>query len=158
MLTTCQCGHWTLDNAEMNVTFMKAFEDLICIQDVPFDHRDNCIMCFPHIINICSTHVIESFTNMALADEQAEFDPTLPPLVPAEQTYDDVCGRDPIALYCSTVRAVHASGQRCDQLQAIIHDGNANGWFRSPEDPNEIIQIPEVQLLHDVRTQWDSVF
>jgi len=73
------------------------------IQDVPFDHRDNCIMCFPHIINICSTHVIESFTNMALADEQAEFDPTLPPLVPAEQTYGNACKHDPIALCHSTV-------------------------------------------------------
>jgi len=144
MLTTCQCGHWTLDNAEMNATFMKAFEDLMRIRDVPFDHRDNRIMCFPHIINICSTHVIESFTNTALADEQAEFDPTLPPLVPAEQTYDDACGRDPIALCRSTVRAVRASGQRRDQLQVIICDGNANGWFRSPENPNEIIQIPEV--------------
>jgi len=154
----CQGGHWTLDNAEMNATFMKAFEELMRAWDIPFDYEDNRIMCFPHITNICATHVIESFTNTALADEQVEFDVTFPPLVPAEQTYDEACARDPIALCRSTVQAVRASGLRRDHLHEIICNGNAKGWFKSAVDPNETIQIPEVQLLHDVRTRWDSVF
>jgi len=158
MLMMCQCGHWTLDNAEMNATFIKAFGELMHARDFPYDPEDSRIMCFPHIINICSTHVIESFTNTALADEQAEFDPTLPPLVPAEQTYDEACARDPIALCRSIVRAVRASGKRREHMQGIIREGNAKGWFRSQEDTNETIQIPDVQLLHDVRTRWDSVF
>ena len=29
-----------------------------------------------------------------------------------------------------------------------------NGWFTS----QETIEVPEVQPLHDVKTQWDSVY
>jgi hypothetical protein len=154
----CQGGHWTLDNAEVNVTFMKAFEELMQARDIRFDYEDNRIMCFPHITNICTTHVVESFTNPTLADDQAEFDAASPPLVPDEQTYDEACGRDPIALCRSTVRAIRASGKRRDHLRQIIREGNAKGWFKSSEDPNVTIQIPELELLHDVRTRWDSIF
>lgn len=153
-----QGGHWTLGNAEMNVTFMKAFEELMRARDIPFDYEGNRIMCLPHITNICTTHVIESFTNTTLADEQVEFNVAFPPLVPAEQTYDEACGRDPIALCRRTVRAIRESGLRRDHLHEIICTGNAKGWFKSPSDPDKIIQIPKVQLLHDVRTYWDSIF
>ena len=106
-----QGGHWTLDNAEMNATFMKEFEELMHAQDIPFDHKDNCIMCFPHITNICATHVIKSFTNETLVDNQVEFDASLPPQVPAAQTHDKANERDPIALCRGTVHAIRASGQ-----------------------------------------------
>jgi hypothetical protein len=158
VLTTVQAGHWTLDNAEMNATFMRAFEDIMRAREIPFDHEDNRIMCFPHIINICTTHVIESFTDTALADDQADFDADLPPMVPAEQTYEEACGRDPIALCRCTVRAIRASGLRRDHFHEIVCSGNTKGWFKSPEDPTETIKVPEVQLIHDVRTRWDSVF
>jgi len=154
----CQGGHWTLDNAKMNVTFMKAFQEEMRIWDIPFDHKDNRIMCFPHIINICTNHVIEKFTNTVLVDNQVEFDAACCPLDPAEQTYNEAYRCDPIALCHSTVRAIRASGKQCDHLRTIICNGNAAGWFKSLVEPCEKIQIPEVQLLHDIRTHWDSVF
>ena len=158
MLTTIQAGHWTLDNAEMNATFMKALEEIMRARDIPFGHEDNRIMCFPHVINICTTHVIDSFTNTALADEQAEFNAALPPVVPAEQTYEEAYDRDPIALCRCTIRAIHASGLRRDHFHEMICNGNTKGWFKLPENANETIKVLEVQLIHDVRTRWDSVF
>jgi hypothetical protein len=158
VLTTIQAGHWTLDNAEMNATFMRALGEIMRAREIPFDPDDNRIMCFPHIINICTTHVFESFTDTALTDDQADFDAALPPMVPAEQTYEEACGRDPIALCRCTVWAIHASGLRRDHFHEIVSNGNTKGWFKSPEDPNETIKVPEVQLIHDVRTRWDSIY
>ena len=158
MLTICQGGHWTLDNAEMNTTFMKEFEELMHARDIPFNHKDNCIMCFPHITNICTTHVIESFTNSALTVDEVEFNAAFPPQVLAEQTNDEACARDPIALCRCTVHASRASGKRWDHFHEIIHNGNAKGWFKLPENPDKTIQLPDMQLLHDIRTCWDSVY
>ena len=122
------------------------------------DSNNNRIMCFPHIINICVTHVIKSFTDIDLVDDKAVFNTEPPPSDPVEQTYDEAVECDPIALCHSSVWAIHASGTRHDQFQKIIHDGNEEGWFKSPQDSKTIIQVPEKQLLHDVKTRWDSVF
>jgi hypothetical protein len=137
---------------------MKALAELLKARDIPFDYEDNRIMCFPHITNICTTHVVESLTNASLADAQAEFDAALPPRDATDQSYEDAHSRDPIALCRCTVRAVRASGQRRDHFHEIIRDGNAKGWFKSADNPPETVKVPELQLLHDVRTRWDSIF
>jgi hypothetical protein len=62
-------GHWTLDNASVNAVFMKELAKLLQDRGVDFDAVDNRIMCFPHIINICSTHVIKSFHTNSVDDE-----------------------------------------------------------------------------------------
>jgi len=126
---------------------MKAFEALMCTWDVPFDHNNNHIMCFPHIINICTTHTIESLTDPALADEQTDFD-AIPFLGGMEQDYRQAVECNPIALCHCIVRAIHASGKHCNDFQEIICTGNEKGWF----------DLPELQLLHDVKTHWDSMF
>jgi hypothetical protein len=140
-------GHWTLDNAENNATFMKALETLLRARDITFDSADNRISCFPHVINICATHTIRSFTNPDLADDQAEYHAASFP-GDGEQNYREAVERNPIALCRSTVRAVRASGLRRDHLHEIICMGNAKEWFK----------LPVVQLLHDVKTRWDSMF
>jgi len=126
---------------------MKAFEALMRTRDVPFDHNNNCIMCFPHIINICTTHTVESLTDPALADEQTDFD-AIPFLGGMEQDYRQAVEHNPIALCCCIVQAIRASGKCCDDFQEIICTGNEEGWF----------DLPELQLLHDVKTHWDSMF
>jgi len=136
---------------------MEALEELFRARDISFDHIDNRIVSFPHITNICATRVIESFTNIGLVDEQAEFDAEPPPGDAAKQTYEEAVERDPIALCRSTVRAIRETGPRRDQFQWIISDGNADGWFRSPQKPKKTIKVPDLQLLHDIKTQWDSV-
>ena len=89
---------------------------------------------------------------------QDVFDTEPPPSNPTKQTYDEAVKRNPIALCRSTVRAIRASGTRRDQFQKIIYDGNKERWFKSPRNSKEIINLPEKQLLHDVKTRWDSVF
>jgi hypothetical protein len=137
---------------------MKALEELFRARDISFDHIDNRIMSFPHTTDICATHVIEGFTNIDLVDDQAEFDAEPPPGDAAKQTYEEAVKRDPIALCRSTVRAIRATGGRRDQFQWIISDGNADGWFSSPQEPKKTIKMPDLQLLQDVKNRWDSVF
>ena len=62
MLTHFQVGHFTFDNAENNATAMRELESLLKSRDpdLRFDHLNNHIRCFPHIINICASHVIQS--------------------------------------------------------------------------------------------------
>lgn len=152
-----QIGHWTLDNAASNGTFMKELATLQA-RDIEFDSLDRRIMCFPHIINICCQHVITGFTNADLAEAAAAFDPELPPTFPDQQTFEEAVGRDPVALGCNVVHVLQNSGQRCDLFDDIVRDGNEKGWFGEPGDPPVNIKLPAVQLLHDVVTRWDTVF
>ncbi|EDQ98471.1 uncharacterized protein LACBIDRAFT_335933 [Laccaria bicolor S238N-H82] len=142
-------GHWTLDNCSLNDAFLKELEILLRPREVEFNHKENHIRCFPHITNICSTHVIEAFTNIALVDDTGGFIASAsgPPSDPDNQTYEEAVVRDPIALCQSTVRAVHASGQRREHLAEVIDDGNKKGWFKSTEDPTVTIQVKQAQLV-----------
>jgi hypothetical protein len=103
-------GHWTLDNASVNDTFMKELGVLLQARGIAFDSDDNRIMCFPHIINICVTHVIKSFTDIDLVDDEAVFNMEPPPSNPAEQTYDEAVEHNPIALCHSSVQVIRVSG------------------------------------------------
>jgi hypothetical protein len=160
MLTSAQGGHWTLDNASLNGTFIKEFEVLLRPRDVDFHHKHNHIRCFPHVTNICSNHVIEAFTDITLVDDTGGFTASAsgPPSDPDNQSYEDAVARDPIALCRSTVRAVRASGGRRDHLAEVIADGNKKGWFKSTEDPAVTIQVKQLQLVRDMKVRWDSLY
>ena len=114
------------------------------------------IMCFPHVINICSTHIIEAFTDFKLVEN--EFDALLPLRDPDCQNYNEAIAHDPIALCCCIICAICASGQRLDLFASTIHDGNEKGWFISPGNPHQIVKVPQLQLLHNVNTCWDSIY
>jgi len=58
-------GHITLDNASNNDTMMKVLETMLAARDVSFDAHDRWIMCFAHIINLCSGQVIDAASGMA---------------------------------------------------------------------------------------------
>jgi len=51
------------------------------------------------------------------------------------------------------VCAIWAFGKRCDHFCEIICDGNNKEWFKG-----ETIQIPNLELLHDIWTRWDSLY
>ena len=131
---------------------------MVDARDIPFNHKDNRIMCFPHVVNICTTHVIEGFTDLSLVDETREFTPSLPPSDPDRQTFDEAITRDPIALCRSAIRAIQASGQRRDQFEETIVDGNNRNWFRDPDNASKDYKVPHLQLLRDIKTRWDSVY
>ena len=152
-----QIGHWTLDNASNNTTFMEELATLLRARDIDFDPIDRRIMCFPHIINICCQHVIADFTNADLAEASTEFVAALPPDLPDRQTFEEAVKRDPVALGRNIVRVLRSSGQRRDLFDDIVQDGNVKGWFQAGTPP-EHIQLPLVQLLRDMITRWDTVF
>lgn len=136
---------------------MHELEILLEARDINFDALDNRIMCFPHIINIASQHVIEDFTNISLADPEHEFTSTYPPNHPERCQYEALRARDAVALGRDIVRVLRASGQRRDDFNTIIRLGNENDWFRH-ERGGEPVQLPHLQLLRDVKTRWDSVY
>ncbi|KAF8690920.1 hypothetical protein AX14_002938 [Amanita brunnescens Koide BX004] len=63
-----QIGHITLDNAENNTTAMQELQKLLDSHGVKFDHLDNHIGGYPHIINICVSHIIASASKLSEAD------------------------------------------------------------------------------------------
>lgn len=154
-----QVGHFTLDNAENNATFMAELELLLTARDIPFDAKDRRIMCLPHVINICSGKIINKFTNEELIDDSEDDDSYLYGDTPSRQTYEEAFKRDPIALGRSIVRVIRASGKRRTEFLDIISSGNSKNWFRVKVNDKEIIvQLKPLQLLRDVRSRWDSVF
>jgi hypothetical protein len=117
-------------------------------QNINFNSIDRCIMCFPHVINICCQHVISTFTNAELSESTEEFSADEVPDRPHLQTFKQAVSRDPIALGRNIIRTFRSSGQCHDSFIEAIRDGNAKGYFK----------IKELQLLRDVKTRWDSVY
>ncbi|OBZ73092.1 Zinc finger BED domain-containing protein 4 [Grifola frondosa] len=152
---TVKIGHITLDNAGNNGTLLEELAELLKNRDIPFDAKENHIMCFLHIINICSTHVIEEVTNLAYADAADEFVANFPASHPDQQTFEQALARDPIALGREIVRTLRASGQRRDQFDELITQGNIKKWFISGIPP-QVVQLRHLQLLRDIKMRWDS--
>ena len=148
MLMSAQGGHWTLNNASLNDTFLKEYEIFLGPHNVDFSHKHHHIRCFPHVTNICSNHIFEAFTNVALVDDTGGFIASAlgPPSDPDNQSYEDAVACNPIVLCQSTVWAVCASGGWHDHLVEVIADGNRKGWFKSTEDLAVTIQVKQPQL------------
>ena len=155
LMTIPQGGHWTLDNASNNGTFMEHLEILLRLRDIDFDHMDRRIMCFPHVINICCQHVIREFTNLDLVDTPELAELSLDPV--SAQSYDDAVRRDPVARGQNVTCVLRNSGQRRNTFDELIIDRNTKGWFRAGIPP-VVIKLPLHQLLRNVKTRWDTIF
>ena len=137
---------------------MEHLQKLLVACELPleFDANDRRIMCFPHIINICVKHVVDEFSapNLkAIAEAWVDcFDDD----VVDKAKYLAAVKKDPVALGRNIVRAIHASGLRCDEFDKMVLTGNLQQWFKSPA--GEVVQLPEAQLLRDVKTRWDSIY
>jgi hypothetical protein len=193
---------------------MRELEALLKLHDddIEFDHLNNRIRCYPHIINICSSHIIASSTRISKRfletlksefagdlvysniegdeddedddeddedddedDEDGEDDDDddsrlfarkIPELTLNEEQFDILddkvrawyigLKRDPIKRARRIVRIVRSSDQRKQAFKKVINTGNHSGWFRSHD--NEVIELPDLELLRDVKTRWDSVY
>ena len=181
--------------------------------NIEFNHLNNCIHCYPHIINICRSHIIASSTHISkqfLKTLKFESDGDLvysnhkgndnnndnndnnddnndkdngndnnndghlfaqetdiPKLVLNEKQVDDILDdelrawylglkQDPIKRTRRIVRIMCSSDQRRQAFKNVINTGNHSGWFRSHD--NEVIKLPNLELLRDVKTWWDSVY
>ena len=53
-----------MDNASNNDTAMKELEVILAAKNIKFDAQDQRIRCYPHIINICVSHIIKSLAKV----------------------------------------------------------------------------------------------
>jgi hypothetical protein len=127
-------GHFTVDNAANNTTMMESLERMLDERDIAFDAKDRRIMCYAHIVNLCSGRVLR-----AAGDDEG------------------TSGSNPIGVARSAVRAIRVSGKRREAFGEVIRDGNSKGWFKSGDPPKAVL-LKKLQLLRDVRTRWDSVY
>ena len=65
--------------------------------------------------------------------------------------------RDPLKRARRIIRFLRSSDQRREGFRNTIIDGNERDWF-SPKNNPHSVRVPELQLLRDVKTRWDSVY
>jgi len=123
-----------LDNASNNKTMMEALEVKLAPRDISFDATDRHVMCFGHIVDLCSGRVICEV-------EGKNYDP-LPSLLVDNDTYPS----NPIALAHSVVGAICASGNCRKEFTQAITDGNDRGYFMEGQPP-KAVPVKQVQLL-----------
>ena len=140
-----EIGHFTMDNASNNRTMMQSLQTILADRDITIDPVDRTIMCFAHVINLCSGRVIR-----ATSDGADNHDPS-------SASGDDIVVTDPISVAWETVRFIRESGTRRERFNHTIKEGNKNGWFKKAGS-SETINLKQLQLLRDVRTRWDSVY
>src|SRR5258707_11607200 len=173
--------------------------------NIKFDHLNNWIRCYLHIINICLSHIIASSTHISkqylealksksdsdlvysniedndddddndndnggdVNDNNAHLfaqETDIPELTLNEEQldiFDDEARalytglkHDPIKRAHRIVCIVHSSDQRKQVFKNVISTRNDSGWFRSHN--NEVIKLPHLEFLRDVKTRWDSVY
>jgi len=124
---------------------MATLEGMFAQRDITFDAHDRRIMCFAHVINLCSGRAI-----LAASDGDANDDGY-------DSSDDAIVPSNPISRACAVVRVIRGSGQRRDAFDSTVKHGNKNGWFTKGES-SEVTQVEPLQLLRDVRTRWDSVY
>jgi hypothetical protein len=67
--------------------------------------------------------------------------------------------RDPLRRARRLVSFLRASGQRKEGLRELIKRGNESNLFIGRKDGNlAVVTIPQLELLKDVKTRWDSVY
>ena len=99
-MSSLKVGHFTLDNAANNGTMMKSLKRMLKEHDVAFDATDRKIMCFAHIINLCSGQVTRKAENRDDDDDDSD----------SSQSDDETVASSPIARARNVVRIIRASG------------------------------------------------
>ena len=68
--------------------------------------------------------------------------------------------RNPLQRARNLVTFLRASDQRKDGLRDTINDGNKSNLFIGQDETGKhaVIPVPQLELLKDVKTRWDSVY
>lgn len=121
---------------------MAELSKLLVACDIKFNAKDRHIMCFPHIINLCTQAVLTVFDSPnkeKLDDMYAD----VFQLEPAKRDkYVAAIMRKLISSGRDIVRTIRASGMRHDAQ--LIESGNQNKWFK--DSSGQAIVVPQVQL------------
>lgn len=149
-------------------------------EGVAFDQKDNRIACYPHIINICVSHIVSSLTNVSVDDSYGSTfgeeyssedddggyvgEDTDEDEIDMEQYAGDLdlekwfeaVKRNPVQRARVVVRTVRSSGQRKEDFASLIRTWNESGLFK--DDDGKAMKVKELQLLKDVKHRWDSLY
>ena len=112
-------------------------------------------MCFAHMINLCSGHVICAVTDGAMDNDAYSLSSNDDDDAHSSSSDDTPPAPNPIQVACAVVRAIQGSGQRRTNFEKLIAQGNSSGWFK---EGRQSVQLKNLQLLRNVRTRWDSVY
>ena len=67
--------------------------------------------------------------------------------------------RDPLRCARRVVCLLRSSDQRREGFHQFIQDGNQRDWFSIKDGRKHVtVQVPELQLLRDMKMWWDSVY
>jgi len=185
-----------------NTVAMEELQDLLedllakrrITKVVSFDHTKNRIQYYTHIINICSSHVVSSFTSTPisyLAQLNIPLDPDYATYsdpdsdnesshsdnnyqdfeldLPCCYSHQDSSGlqawvkgikHNPLRHAQRVIHLLHSSDKHRIAFLKLIQNGNEHGWFNMKDKDGKHIagDVLELQLLRDVKTQWDSVY
>jgi hypothetical protein len=59
--------------------------------------------------------------------------------------------RDPLNRARNVIRILRSSDQRKQEFESVIKSGNESGWYNN-------VTVPNLELLRDVKTRWDSTY
>ena len=120
--------------------------------DIDFDPKDLCIMCLPHVINLCSKHTTDDFTSADFTSvPEASFE--FPGSNTNKHAYITALRKDPAAHGRDVVCIVHSSSLHRKSFKDIILDGNARKYWRDEEQ--NVIELSILELIREVKTCWD---
>ncbi|KAI6017082.1 hypothetical protein EDC04DRAFT_2576935, partial [Pisolithus marmoratus] len=89
------------------------------------------IHCFPHIINICTGHVVKRITDADLAELAGTWALALPQDLNDRQTYQEALAHDLVALGHAVITSLCASSQCQDVFEDYIREGNEKGYWEA---------------------------
>lgn len=110
--------------------------------------------CFPHIVNLAVKAGLATLTEIMPWDE--ELDDELSNLV-ADPSYRRILQDDVVKMARQLVHFIRDSGQRREDFEAVIKQGNAAKSWGKDKNGNDIL-LRIVGLLKDVETRWSSTF
>ena len=99
-------GHFTMDNVSNNRTMMEQLEPMLASHDIPFDATDCQIMCFAHMISLCSGHVIHAMTDGAVDNDAYSLSSDDDDNAHSSSSDDTHLAPNPIQAACTVVRAI----------------------------------------------------
>ncbi|KAJ7120735.1 hypothetical protein C8R43DRAFT_1090881 [Mycena crocata] len=124
---------------------------------IPFDVEGNRIRCFPHVVNIAVKAGLKELTEIPEYQPDIVLDNNdnlIPQSLRDNLQYWLALQCDPVGSARSLVTACRASGQRRENFEKVIKEGNEAGGWGAPEPV--ILRI--VGLLKDVETRWSATF
>lgn len=105
-----------MDNIETNDKMMEELGKLFDEREIPFNAREQRIMCIPHVINIVVQHVITKLSSSLAPESNEDEDED-------EETANAKTHADPISRCRKIIAKIRSSGQRRERFESWIKTG-----------------------------------